>query len=70
MDAFWKKIFFYGILLTAMEKTVNEHLQMFPNLDKIYLRKDVNQQIIGLLQQQLHSLKFSVEHYYPKKEDP
>ena len=64
MDAFQKKILLWKTLL------IDEDLQMFPNLDEYMKEKDVNRQIIGLVQQHLQSLKESFEHYYPKEEDP
>lgn len=47
-----------------------EDLQTFSNFDEYMRDKDVNQQVIIIVQQHLQSLTESFGHYYPKEEDP
>uniref|UniRef100_A0A8C6V644 Uncharacterized protein n=1 Tax=Naja naja TaxID=35670 RepID=A0A8C6V644_NAJNA len=64
MDAFQKKILLWQMQLAE------EDLQMFPNFDDYMREKDVNRQVVTIVQQHLQSLTESFDRYYPKKEDP
>lgn len=51
-------------------RLAEEDLQMFPNVDEYLREKDVNQQMIAIVQQPLQSLTESFGRYFLKKEDP
>ncbi|XP_026546538.1 SCAN domain-containing protein 3-like isoform X1 [Notechis scutatus] len=64
MDAFQRKI------LLWQTRLAEDDLQMFSNFAEYMREKDVNRQVITIVQQHLQSLTESFGRYYPKNEDP
>ena len=46
-----------------------EDLQIFTNFDDYVKEKDVNQQVVSIIQQHLQSLTKFFDVYYPNEED-